>query len=77
MKNKSQSTRQFKTVKLVLYIYADQNDSSGLEEGVLYLTDERHKITPATRANERHFDSYDEIGEFVRELMDGRTEVAQ
>ena len=57
-----------KTYKMVLFrVYCYPKSKPGKEEGVLRMTDNRNKIVESIP--EQHFDSYDEIGGFIREHM--------
>lgn len=53
------------TVLFRVYYY-EKSSSPGLEEGTIWMTDERHKLTPNS---ELHFDSFDRIPALIRRLL--------
>jgi hypothetical protein len=67
MAKKTKATKTFKTVKFVVYCY--EKSKKGKEEGTLAMTDARHKLVESHE--KKHFDSYDEIGNLIREFMEG------
>jgi hypothetical protein len=68
MAKRTTAEKAFKTIKFVIYCY--EKSKPGKEEGTISITDSRHKLVK--KNPERHFDSYDEIGGIVRQLMADR-----
>jgi hypothetical protein len=57
--------RQLKTVKFVIYCY--EKSKPGKEEGTITMTDKRGLLVRSNQTH--HFDSYDELGKFLRDDM--------
>lgn len=63
-KKQEHSTTMFR-----IYFY-EKVSQGGKEEGTLWLTDKRHKITKQLK--EEHFDSFDEIPAKMRKMLRAR-----
>lgn len=67
------TAKTYKTIKFVIYCF--EKSKPGKEEGTVQMTDARHRLVEGRPFG--HFDSYDEIGSFVRQSMTERVSAAR
>ena len=65
MAKKPAAGKTYKTIKFVIYCF--EESKPGKEEGTMQMTDTRHKLVEGRPFE--HFDSYEEVGPFIRRCM--------